>query len=117
MAHRLNNYVRTFRKRCGLSQEEVAFLLGCHCGTKVSRYERFARVPTLRSAMALAVVLQTPVCDLFAGIHDTVLRETLMRVRTLCRRLEVSSDPAARKKLRLLQVLLACAVETSRSPS
>ena len=27
--HRLENYLRSYRKESGLSQQEVAFLLGC----------------------------------------------------------------------------------------
>ena len=47
MTHNLENYLRTYRKRSNLSQDEVAFLLGCRGGTKVSRYERHARKPNL----------------------------------------------------------------------
>jgi len=37
MSHKLQNYLRTYRKRNSLSQDEMAFLLGCQSGTKVSR--------------------------------------------------------------------------------
>ena len=38
--HKLENYLRTYRKRSGLTQREVAFLVGCRNGAQVSRYER-----------------------------------------------------------------------------
>jgi transcriptional regulator with XRE-family HTH domain len=88
MGHRLPNYLRAQRKRAGLSQKEVAFLLGCRCGAKVSRYERFKREPTLRAAIACAVVFHVPVRELFAGIYDDVARVTERRSRELARRLD-----------------------------
>jgi len=83
MAQKLPNYLKSHRKRLGLTQDQVAFLLGCRSGTKVSRYERFARVPPLRTAMAFAAVYHTSVETLFAGVYDGVERETEPRARRL----------------------------------
>jgi hypothetical protein len=47
-----SNYLRSNRKRLALSQDEVAFLLGALSGTKVCRYERFVRTPSLETALA-----------------------------------------------------------------
>ena len=47
MPHKLENYLRTYRRRAGLSQDEMAFLLGTKSGTKVSRYEH-RLVPPVR---------------------------------------------------------------------
>jgi len=69
MAYKLNNYLRTYRKRASLSQDEVAYLLGCRSGAKVSRYERFARQPTLQTALAYEAIFGVPVRELFAGIY------------------------------------------------
>ena len=88
MAHRLPNYLRAQRKRAGLNQKDVAFLLGCRSGAKVSRYERFKREPTLRAAIACAVIFHLPIRDLFAGIHDDVARVTERRSRMLAKRLD-----------------------------
>jgi hypothetical protein len=38
----------------------VAILLGCKKGTKVSRYERFARKPSLETLFAYEVVFGAP---------------------------------------------------------
>ncbi len=98
-AHKLQNYLRTHRKRAGLSQDEVAFLLGCRSGAKVSRYERFARLPTLRSAFAYEVIFRTPVSELFAGVFQKVECETTRRAKLLAQRLNrgESGEQAARK--------------------
>jgi hypothetical protein len=36
---KLQNYLRMYRKRFGFSQDELAFLLSCHSGATMSRYE------------------------------------------------------------------------------
>lgn len=87
MSHRLPNYLRAHRKRAGLSQQQLAFLLGCQFGGKVSRYERFSREPTLRAAIACEVIFHTPIRELFAGVYDEVMRVTDRRARQLARRL------------------------------
>jgi transcriptional regulator with XRE-family HTH domain len=72
MSYKLENYLRTYRKRSGLSQDEMAFLLGCQNGTKVSRYERFARKPNLETLFAYEVVFGAPARELFAGVYHIV---------------------------------------------
>ena len=87
MPHSLPNYLRMHRKRMGLSQKDVAYLLGCRSGAKVSRYERFAREPTLRTAIACEAVFNTPIRKLFAGVYEEVERAVERRARVLARRL------------------------------
>jgi transcriptional regulator with XRE-family HTH domain len=54
----LPSYLRTYRKSADLSQNEVALLLGFDGGTKVSRYERFRRHPSLETVGAYEAVLR-----------------------------------------------------------
>ena len=84
--HKLDNYLRTFRKRTGLSQSEVAYLLGCRDGSKVSRYEHFQRQPNLETALAFEVIFNTPVREMFGGLHEQVEKKTLRRIGVLGRR-------------------------------
>ncbi len=42
-------YLRTYRKRSGLTQSEVARLLGLESGQLISRYERLDRSPNLET--------------------------------------------------------------------
>src|SRR2546429_9576493 len=65
--HKLENYLRTYRKRSGLTQREVAFLVGCRNGAQVSRYEKRRRLPPLRTALACEAAFGVPVAELFAG--------------------------------------------------
>lgn len=88
MVESLPNYLRAYRKRRGFSQEEVAHLLGCRHGTKISRYERFGRTPLLETALAYEVIFRVPVRELFLGIFEAAERETRKRARYLARQIE-----------------------------
>jgi len=82
---KLPNYLRTHRKRLGLSQDQAAFLLGVSSSAKISRYESFTRVPNLETALALEAIYQKPVSELFAGLYEEVQRKVAGRTRTLMR--------------------------------
>jgi len=99
----LANYLRAYRKADGLSQEEVAFLLGTRCGTKVSRYELFRRKPTLETVFAYQVIFGVPASELFAGVFRKVERETLKRARRLAERL--SRDQSGKRAVRKVETL------------
>lgn len=103
---KLPNYLRAERKRRGLSQEEIAYLLGCESGAKVSRYERFRREPKLETALAYEALFATPVRDLFAGLAQDAEREAKKRARRLLRRLTARTrHPAVERKLATLRAL------------
>ena len=82
-SHKLPNYLRMYRKRAGLTQAEVAFLLGAHDGAKVSRYERNARIPGLETALRYCAIFREPITELLAGIYEEIERETITRARRL----------------------------------
>jgi transcriptional regulator with XRE-family HTH domain len=104
VSEKLSNYLKAERKRTGLSQKEVAFLLGCTSGAKVSRYERFHREPTLRTALAYEALFHVPVAELFAGMAEETQRDTRRRARRLTRRLANRHvEHALRQKLAALE--------------
>ncbi len=82
------NYLRTHRKRCGLSQTDVAFVLGAHGGSKVSRYEWQHRTPPLPTVLALEILFHAPARDLFGGLYAEIERATLRRIAQLATRVE-----------------------------
>jgi len=103
---KLDNYLRTYRKSRGFSQREVAFLLGCHSGTKVSRYERSKRIPPLETIFAYELILGMPAHELFAGIQERAERRALHRVRLLTRRLaRKAGDPTLARKMEFLRTV------------
>lgn len=105
MSRRLPNYLRTYRKRMGLTQFEVSFLMGRKGGSKLCRYENRRCVPNAYSLFALEVILGTPVEELFAGAYETVEGEIVERIRHLIRVLEEkpSCSPVTAYKLKTLR--------------
>ena len=88
MSHKLPNYIRSHRKCCGLSQKDVAFVLSCSNGAKISRYEHFKQQPNLETAVTLEILFRTPVRTLFGGVSERVERKVIRRVEKLTRKLE-----------------------------
>jgi len=108
MTHRVKTYLRTFRRRSGLTQAEVAFLLGAEDGAQVSRYERLSRRPSFRTALGLQAVFGIPADDLLPIITADVERKIIARAHLLSRRLERHSDSArTKRKLRFLMSVAA----------
>jgi transcriptional regulator with XRE-family HTH domain len=108
MTTRVKTYLRTFRRRSGLTQTELAFLLGAEDGTLVSRYERLSRRPNLRTALGLQTVFGVSADQLVPGICAEVDRSVIGRARLLSRQLERHSDSArTKRKLRFLLSVMA----------
>src|SRR5258705_300989 len=108
MAQKLPNYLRTFRRRAGLTQNEVAFLLGTKSSYHISRYEHFSREPNLRIALACAVVLSAGLEELFAGVHEQIGAEVRKRAASLVKRLEERPpDRVTRQKLATLRRVIS----------
>jgi len=79
MPHRLENYLRTYRKKAGLSQRDVAVLLGAEDSAQVSRYEKRRRLPSLETALAYEVILGASVSELFAGVKESIEKRIARR--------------------------------------
>jgi transcriptional regulator with XRE-family HTH domain len=108
MTTKVKTYLRTFRRRSGLTQTELAFLLGAEDGAQVSRYERLSRKPNLRTALGLQAVFGVSAEHLVPGIYAEVDRSVIRRARLLSRQLERHSDSArTKRKLRFLWSVMA----------
>lgn len=110
MSQRLANYLLTYRKHAGLSQDEVAFLLGGQSGTKVSRYEQSARLPSLETALAFEAILGVPTRELFAGAFAKVEKSAKARAETLTEKISRSTDrelQLTKRKLATLDRIVA----------
>jgi transcriptional regulator with XRE-family HTH domain len=98
MAPRIKSYLRTYRKRAALTQGELAFLLGCKSGTKVSRYERLSREPNLQTALACQAIFGVPAHELFPGVYAEVEQLLAKRVQRLSERVKAKQPNAADKR-------------------
>ena len=88
---RLDNYLKTYRKQSGLTQGEVAFLLGWENSAQVSRYEKRRRLPPVDTALACEAVFGVPISELFAGVSDTSAREVRKRMSRLRLKLQATN--------------------------
>ena len=91
-AHKLENYLRTYRKKSGLTQREVGYLLGWKSGGSVARYEKRRRLPPLQTALAYEAILGVPLSQLFAGIHDTARKHIQKRMLELRSELQAKTS-------------------------
>lgn len=107
----LPNYLRRHRKRAGLSQDEVAFLLGGRSGAKISQYERFRRRPTLETAFAFEAAFGVPAHTLFAGVSEMIRQDVAKRKDALIRRIEGQSGNS-----RKVEHLRAVGLDPKRDP-
>jgi len=82
----LPTYLRTYRKRTGLTQTEVAYVLGIN-RSDLWHYETSRREPSLRVLLALQILYRIPLRKLFAGIFLQCRLSTLSRLRRLRGRL------------------------------
>jgi transcriptional regulator with XRE-family HTH domain len=79
---KLEHYLRACRKRSGLSQREVGYLLGSRTRAQVSLYERH-HAPPLRTALAFEALFGTPVSEIFFGMRKSAEKELKRRARSL----------------------------------
>lgn len=103
----LPNYLRAHRKRLALSQDEIAFLLGTRSGAKVCRYERFAREPSLPTALAYEAIFQRPVRELLGGMYQRIERDVAARAKVLTYKTALNKPD--QRTLQKRQTLLAIA--------
>jgi DNA-binding XRE family transcriptional regulator len=99
----LQNYLRTYRRRSFLSQDEVAFLLGAKTGTQVTRHEGSDRIPKMETALGYEVLFGVPLRELFASEAHKV--ETIIRQRLPELIREVEEKGESEEKLAFLRSL------------
>jgi transcriptional regulator with XRE-family HTH domain len=68
----VGTYLRFLRRKSGLSQQELAQILGSLTATQVSRHERSVSPPTLIAALGYEVVFRRPVSEIFPGLYHTI---------------------------------------------
>ena len=80
--HKLENYLKTYRRRAGFSQDEIAYLLAARSGAKTSRYERFRRTPSLETALAYEALFGVPVAPEGTSVENPAFDVTPSRYVT-----------------------------------
>ncbi len=71
---KLNN-LWIFRKHVGLAQKSVAKLLGHRSTSVISEYENGRLLPSLSTALRLAVVYNRPITELYPDLYRQIQEE------------------------------------------
>ena len=83
MGNSITSYLRTHRRRSGLTQLEVAYLLRLKSGQTVSRYECLDRTPSLETMFAYQIVFDAMPHELTPGLYEKVETITMQRIHVL----------------------------------
>jgi DNA-binding XRE family transcriptional regulator len=110
MKQKFKNYLRAQRRRWGLTQGELAYLLGYRYPSAIWRIERDGREPTLSIAFACHILFDTPVAQLFPGLVTDIEGAILRRAYKLYDRLQGNPSRTTKAKLDLLEQVLKRAV-------
>ena len=66
------NYLRSHRRKSGLSQQELAQIVGSLTEIPVSRHERSLTIPALLIALSYEAIFRVPISEIFPGLYQTV---------------------------------------------
>lgn len=100
---RVRCYLRTHRRAWGLTQSELASLLGLSSGTQVSRIEKSKRAPGLATALACQVIFGISPAELFPHAYAEVEERTIRQIYLLHQNLEKRSTSAELRKWELCE--------------
>lgn len=106
MSAKLIHYLRNERRETGLTQADIAALLGASWKSKVSRYERRQARPSLETALGYEVVTGKPASKLFAGMYESVAYGVRQRARELLARTATSNTALQSRRKRSLERIL-----------
>ena len=114
---KLGNYLRAYRRRWYLTQEELAFLLGYEGHPNIGRLEREERAITLAVAAACQTIFGVEPREMFPGFFESIEKKVIYRMHQLRDRL-LQSKPTQRTlaKLELLQEALSRFTGLSEQP-
>jgi transcriptional regulator with XRE-family HTH domain len=91
--------VRVIRRRLGLTQRELAYLIGYDSDSQLSRIENGSRHPRLTEMLLLELVLGLPAVMLFPQIRQSIAREICVRAEALLASTQSTSTAASPRVL------------------
>ena len=99
-------FVRSHRRRWGLTQVELARLVGLSSRSAVSRIERAERVPTTATIIACGIIFGLATPDLFPSLQEEIEEIVRMTVAALLAELADQTDKVSIRKRALLTEVL-----------
>src|SRR5712691_1660459 len=75
--------IRLLRRRAGLSQRDLAALLGYRSHSQISRYENGRRVPSVDELLQIQVVFGVVPSGVFPHLHERAAQTVVARINKL----------------------------------
>jgi transcriptional regulator with XRE-family HTH domain len=97
------NYLRSYRLRWGLSQAELAHLLGWNGAEVISRIEKKQRPPSLKLVIACFILFGAAAADLFPDISADVETDVMAHVWELYEKIQGDSSRKTKAKIELFE--------------
>ena len=117
MNQRVKAYLRPLRRRFGLTQRELAFLIGAKSAAVISRIERLKRAPSLAWTRAFVLIFDTRALELFPELFSDVRDGVRRRARELYDELQGDPSKTTRAKLDFLEEVLTRLERQSDDPN
>ena len=99
-------YLRTHRRVWGLTQWDLASLIGFASPTHVSRLENDKRAPTIEVALACQVIFGTPPSAMFPHVYALVEERVMRNIYRLHLALKDTTSLSDLRKRELLSLAL-----------
>ena len=80
--NKIRNQLWRARKRRGLAQKQVAYLLGHKSADLISRYEKGLKTPSLKTALMLEAIFGVPVRMLFRELFEDLNDEVQQKINS-----------------------------------
>jgi transcriptional regulator with XRE-family HTH domain len=109
------SYLRSYRLRWGLSQRDLAYLLGWKTEGVISRLEKKQRPPSARVVIGCYVIFGTRAAELFPGIFKGVEADVMARVWELYERIQGHPSKKTKAKIELLEDAIERAKKRKRA--
>lgn len=106
-------YLRRARRAWGLTQKELAYLVGFKSACHISRIEQAKRHPSVEAALACQVIFGTPPSDMFPHTYALVEDRVMRNIYTLNERLRTATSPQELRKQKLTLQALQRAITRS----
>src|SRR5262245_1859673 len=97
------NYLRSYRLRWGLSQGELAHLLGWSGSEVISRVEMKQRPPTLKLVIGCFVLFGTPANELFPDLSAGIEAEVIARVWEFYEKIQGNPSKKTKRQIEMLE--------------
>lgn len=90
MVYNQVNYLRLHRRKRGLTQEELAFLLGYQSGSKISRLEQIEPAQVLSLDFAFQLLFGVEAREIYPALYEAVRQAIVQRIHELEARLQLN---------------------------